>query len=88
MPAKRQIPPRPASRSLLAIVGATGGKDRDDGIVIDGASLPDDEGGELDPKPSAAVLASAPALPPAVPHVAVTSAQAAAPSLAPRRARA
>src|SRR6187402_375081 len=49
MPAKRQVPPRPASRSLMAIVGAPGGKDRDDGIVIDGATLPDDEDTELEP---------------------------------------
>ncbi|HKO52203.1 MAG TPA: hypothetical protein VJV79_31060, partial [Polyangiaceae bacterium] len=51
MPAKRQVPPRPATRSLSEIVGATGGKDRDDGIVIDGATLPDDEGIELEPTP-------------------------------------
>jgi hypothetical protein len=52
MPPKRQVPPRPAPRSLMDIVGATGlGKDRDDGIVIDGSTLPDDEGSELNPKP-------------------------------------
>lgn len=49
MPAKRQIPPRPATRPLSAIV-TPGGKDRDDGIVIDGASLSDDEGSELEPR--------------------------------------
>src|SRR6478609_6230242 len=63
MPAKRQIPPRPASRSLTAIVGATGGKG-DDGIVVDGATLPDDEGSELEPKlPPPAVPAAKPAPP-------------------------
>jgi len=68
MPAKRQIPPRPASRSLMDIVGATGAKDRDDGIVVDGATLPDDEGVELDPKPpmvSAPISAQAQAPAPA-----------------------
>ena len=50
MPAKRQSPPRPATRSLTAIVGAAGGKDREDGIVIDGATLAEDEGSELQPK--------------------------------------
>ena len=73
MPAKRQIPPRPASRSLMAIVGATTGKDRDDGIVIDGATLPEDEGVELDPKP---------ALPAPVPPPAVTARPLVAPSVA------
>lgn len=67
MPAKRQTPPRPVTRSLTAIVGATGGKDRDDGIVIDGASLPDDEGSELEPKLPAAAPAPTPALPVAPP---------------------
>ncbi|MEP7052400.1 MAG: hypothetical protein ABJB12_18680 [Pseudomonadota bacterium] len=52
MPAKRHVPPRPSPRSLMDIVGATGlAKDRDDGIVIDGSALPDDEGSELNPKP-------------------------------------
>ncbi|MEO7036099.1 MAG: hypothetical protein ABI548_19325 [Polyangiaceae bacterium] len=52
MPPKRQVPPRPSPRSLMDIVGATGlGKDRDDGIVVDGGTLPDDEGSELKPKP-------------------------------------
>jgi len=47
MPPKRQNPPRPAPRSLTDIVGGSGlGKDRDDGIVIVDASLPDDEGSE------------------------------------------
>jgi hypothetical protein len=59
MPAKRQVPPRPAPRSLMDIVGATGlGKDRDDGIVIDGATLPDDEGSELNPKSGAGAAAA------------------------------
>lgn len=60
MPAKRQIPPRPATRPLSAIV-TPGGKERDDGIVIDGASLPDDEGCELDRKLPAPVAAPLPA---------------------------
>ena len=64
MPAKRQTSPRPAARSLTAIVGSTSGKERDDGIVVDGASLPDDEGSELDPKPSAQMPALVPALVP------------------------
>ncbi len=52
VPPKRQVPPRPAPRSLMDIVGATGlGKDRDDGIVIDGSTLPDDEGSEQNPRP-------------------------------------
>ncbi|HEX3851510.1 MAG TPA: hypothetical protein VHW01_11120, partial [Polyangiaceae bacterium] len=60
MPPKRQVPPRPAPRSLMDIVGATGlGKDRDDGIVIDGSALPDDEGSELNPKPVAPAMAPA-----------------------------
>src|SRR5450755_247741 len=67
MPAKRQVPPRPAPRSLMDIVGATGlGKDRDDGIVIDGSALPDDEGTELNPKP----LAQATVAPPPNPALA------------------
>ncbi len=49
MPGKRQVPPRPAPRSLMDIVGSQN-KDRDDGIVIDGSTLPDDEGSELSPK--------------------------------------
>jgi len=64
MPTKRQIAPRPASRNLMDIVGATGSKERDDGIVIDGASLPDDEGAELEPRPLSATGHAAP-LPPA-----------------------
>jgi len=53
MPPKRQVPPRPATRSLMALVGATGiGKERDDGIVVDGTTLPDDEGSELSPRPA------------------------------------
>ncbi len=84
MPAKRQVPPRPATRSLMAIVGATGSKDRDDGIVIDSASLPDDEGVELDPRlpappPMPALTA---ALPPVAP-TAAASAPAAVPPVAP-----
>ena len=63
MPSKRQVPPRPAPRSLMDIVGATGlGQNRDDGIVVDGATLPDDEGSELSPKPVA------PPAPPAITH--------------------
>ena len=66
MPGKRQVPPRPATRSLMDIVGATGqGKERDDGIVVDGATLPDDEGSELSPKPLAPVVQ--PPTPPPVP---------------------
>jgi hypothetical protein len=69
MPPKRQVPPRPAPRSLMDIVGATGlGKDRDDGIVIDGSTLPDDEGSELNPKP----LVQATAAPPPSPAFAPT----------------
>jgi hypothetical protein len=65
MPAKRQVPPRPAPRSLMDIVGGTGlGKDRDDGIVIDDATLPEDEGSELNPKPVAAPPAPTPPVPP------------------------
>jgi hypothetical protein len=64
MPVKRQVPPRPA-RGLMDIVGGTGlGKDRDDGIVIDDATLPDDEGAELNPKPVAAPPAPTPPVPP------------------------
>jgi hypothetical protein len=98
MPAKRQIPPRPPAGSLSAIVRATGGKDRDDGIVIDGASLADDEGVELDPKPLApppapapaappapeAPLGLSPALPPVAPPVAAASAPIAVPPVVPR----
>jgi hypothetical protein len=82
MPAKRQVPPRPASRSLMAMVGATGGKDRDDGIVIDGAILADDEGSELEPKWSAPVPAPVPALTPALPPVAASSVAAASAPIA------
>ncbi len=65
MPAKRQIPPRPAPRSLMDIVGGTGlGKDRDDGIVIDDSTLPEDEGTELNPKPVAPPPAPTPPMPP------------------------
>jgi hypothetical protein len=68
MPPKRQVPPRPAPRSLMDIVGATGlGKDRDDGIVIDGSALPDDEGSELNPKPVAPAMAPAQPSPPLAP---------------------
>jgi hypothetical protein len=71
MPEKRQVPPRPAPRSLMDIVGGSGlGKDRDDGIVIDDAALPDDEGTELNPKPAAS---PAPARTPPVPPVARAS---------------
>ncbi|HEY1534078.1 MAG TPA: hypothetical protein VGF76_08665, partial [Polyangiaceae bacterium] len=67
VPPKRQVPPRPATRSLMDIVGATGlGKDRDDGIVIDGSTLPDDEGSELNPKPLAPPTAAPPAPSPAL----------------------
>jgi hypothetical protein len=65
MPGKRQIPPRPAPRSLMDIVSGTGlGKGRDDEIVIDDTSLPDDEGTELNPKPAVSPPAPAPATPP------------------------
>jgi len=65
MPGKRQVPPRPAPRSLMDIVGGAGlGKDRDDGIVIDDSVLPEDEGTELNPKPAAAPLAPTPPVPP------------------------
>ncbi len=48
MPPKRAATARPASRGLADIVGGTGlGTVRDDGIVIDDNSLPDDEGTEL-----------------------------------------
>ena len=78
MPAKRQVPPRPASRSLMAIVGATVGKDREDGIVIDGSTLPEDEDTELEP------LAVAPVpQPSALPLVASPVATALAPAVAP-----
>jgi serine/threonine protein kinase len=61
MPAKRQVPPRPAPRSLMDIVGGAGlGKDRDDGIVIDGSALPDDEGTELNPRPPSSATAAPP----------------------------
>lgn len=65
MPAKRQVAPRPATRSLMDIVGATGVKGRDDAIVIDASALPDDEGSELDPRPAtpAPSIAAAPPLP-------------------------
>ena len=76
MPAKRQTPPRPATRSLMAIVGAPGGKDRDDGIVIDGATLPDDEGSELEPK----ILPPVPAPPPAAAAPVALPASAATPT--------
>lgn len=77
MPAKRQTPPRPQPRSLSEIVGGGLGKDRDDGIVIDDASLPDDEGSELNPKPSA------PAHPAPTPPVPPATAQAAPPARMP-----
>ncbi|HYP74832.1 MAG TPA: hypothetical protein VER12_02680 [Polyangiaceae bacterium] len=84
MPAKRQIPPRPTTRSLVAIPGGAGGKDRDDGIVIDGATLADDEGSEIEPKvppalplPVPAPVAARPA--PAAPVAPASSAIAAAP---------
>jgi hypothetical protein len=64
MPAKRHVPPRPSPRSLMDIVGATGLiKDHDDGIVIDGSALPDDEGSELNPKPLPQTHAAPPAQP-------------------------
>jgi hypothetical protein len=83
MPAKRQVPPRPASGSLMAMVGATGGKDRDDGIVIDGTTLPDDEGSELEPKESAPVPGLTPALQPVAPPVVAPAPKVVAPPLAP-----
>jgi serine/threonine protein kinase len=68
MPGKRQIPPRPAPRSLMDIVSGTGlGKGRDDEIVIDDTSLPDDEGTELNPKPAVSPPAPAPAARPVSP---------------------
>src|SRR4051812_15361627 len=87
MPAKRQVSPRPATRSLTAIVGAPGGKDRDDGIVIDGATLGDDEGNELDPKISPLLPAAPPAVAAPVaadPHLAAPPVPSAA--VAPRAA--
>ncbi len=76
MPPKRQVPPRPSPRSLMDIVGATGlGKDRDDGIVIDGSTLPDDEGSELNPRPPSQTHAA----PPAPPAAAAVSAPVNAP---------
>jgi hypothetical protein len=48
MPPKRVAMPRPASRGLADIVGGTAlGAARDDGVVIDDDSLPDDEGTEV-----------------------------------------
>ncbi|MET0793098.1 MAG: hypothetical protein ABW061_16380 [Polyangiaceae bacterium] len=69
MPGKRQVPPRPAPRSLMDIVATGPNKDRDDGIVVDGSKLPDDEGTELSPpKPVALPPASAlPVAPPTAP---------------------
>src|SRR6185369_5495374 len=85
MPAKRQIPPRPATRPLSAIV-TPGGKDRDDGIVIDGSSLPDDEGSELAAKLPAPLPAPvAPPLP--APMAAPLPAPLPAPMAAPLPAR-
>ena len=66
MPGKRQVPPRPAPRSLTDIVGTSQSKGRDDGIVIDGSTLPDDEGSELSPKPAPPATVPPPA-PPLVP---------------------
>lgn len=70
MPGKRQVPPRPAPRSLMDIVSANGlSKEHKDGIVVDGTTLPDDEGSELAPKPAplaptpAATAVAAPPLP-------------------------
>jgi hypothetical protein len=64
-PPKRQVPPRPAPRSLMDIVGGSGlGKDRDDGIVIDDATLLEDEGAEQNPKPAAPAPAPTPPVPP------------------------
>jgi serine/threonine protein kinase len=83
MPAKRQTPPRPVTRSLSAIVSGPSGKDRDDGIVIDPASLPDDEGRELAPKLAPPVPALTPALPPVAMPVTAVSSPLAAPPLSP-----
>jgi hypothetical protein len=92
MPPKRQVPPRPAPRSLMDIVGATGlSKDRDDGIVIDGTTLPDDEGAEHNPKPASHATAAPPPIaiaaapPPRAPSqpAPARAAQASAPSLTP-----
>jgi hypothetical protein len=48
MPPRRSAPARPASRGLAEIVGGTAlGPPRDDGVVLDDDSLPDDEGTEL-----------------------------------------
>lgn len=48
MPPKRPALPRPASRGLADIVGGAAlGAARDDGVVIDDAELPEDEGTEL-----------------------------------------
>ena len=77
MPAKRQTPPRPVTRSLTAIVGAAGGKDREDGIVIDGATLADDEGSEPQAKHPPAAAPTAALAPPAPPLVPASSPQAA-----------
>ena len=82
MPPKRQLPPRPAPRSLMDIVGGNGlGRERDDAIVIDGATLPDDEGAELSPKPLSPAQVAAPPPPVPAPALAAASAQAAPPMM-------
>jgi hypothetical protein len=64
MPPKRQVPPRPAPRSLMDIVGGSGlSKEREDTLVVDGSTLPDDEGSELSPKPGSLPTASIAPLP-------------------------
>ncbi|HEY2406195.1 MAG TPA: hypothetical protein VGI10_09340 [Polyangiaceae bacterium] len=74
MPSKRQIPPRPATRGLMDIVGGTGlGKERDDGVVIYDRELPDDEGADLSPKPSEPSLAPPMVAPVAAPPPAAGS---------------
>jgi hypothetical protein len=68
MPPKRATAGLPAPRSFAEIVGTGLGAGREDGIVIDGDSLADDEGREL--KPIAPPLGGLPeAVPPQSPDV-------------------
>ncbi len=61
MPLKRPVPPRASPRSFIDIVGAAGlARDRDVRIVIDGGTLPDDDGSEVDPKPASSATAAPP----------------------------
>jgi hypothetical protein len=86
MPPKRPASPRPASRGLADIVGGTAqGASRDDGVVIDDDSLPDDEGTELRAvAPPLGALPDAPGARPAPAGAPI--ANAALPNLAPAAA--